>query len=212
MMSNTFSQFKNELNSFFVLVLLNMVFGALTMAFGMQIMMAAVLGLPGGQAAGSVFRILAGIFALVCFGLGFSWVFSGAKILKGVTVVRREYKSHPEPVSGEVLTGWIVRIMGHYRENQKTIRWMTLICALGGCAFLAIGVLNLFQGLSWWSASGGALGIETLSFVAAGINLAIGVASLLFSLWFHRYSAVWDRRIEEAARSEDALQHAMEQR
>jgi len=211
MMSDTFSQFKNELNSFFVLVLLNMVFGALTMAFGMQIMMTSVLGLPGGQTA-TVFRILTGIFALVCFGLGLTWVISSAKILEGVTAVRREYKSHPEPVSGEALTGWIVRIMAHYRENKKTIRWMTLICALGGGAFLATGLLNLAQGLSWWSASGGAMGVGVLSFVAAGINLAIGIASLLFSTWFHRYSAVWDRRTEEAARSEDALQHAMEQR
>ncbi len=41
------SQFKSELNSFFVLVLLNMAFGALTMAFGMQFIVSSVLRAAG---------------------------------------------------------------------------------------------------------------------------------------------------------------------
>jgi hypothetical protein len=210
MNNDTVSQFKNELSTFFVLVLMNLVFGALAMAFGMQFMVTSVLGMTDGQIT-AVFRILTGSFSLVCFGLGFSWILSSAKILRGVTAVRREVKNRTQPVSAEILTGWIVRIVAHYRENKKTIRRMTIICALGGCPFLAIGILNLVQGLSWWSASGGSMGVQVLSFVAAAINLTIGLASLLFSTWFHRYSAVWDRRMEEASRSEDALQHAMEQ-
>jgi hypothetical protein len=211
MNNDTVSQFRNELNSFFVLVLLNMVFGALTMAFGMQIMIMSVLGLPGGLAT-AVVLLLTGGLALVCFVLGFTWVVSSAKILKGVTAVRREFKNHSEPVSPEILTGWIVRIMGHYRENRERIRWMTRICALGGCAFITLGILNLVQGLSSGPATGGGMWIQVMAFLAAGINLTIGGASLLFSTWFQRYTRAWDRRTEEASRSEDALKKAMEQR
>ncbi len=206
MTEETFRRFRSELNSFFVLVILNTAFGALTMAFGMQFIVTSVLGLPGGQTG--VFRVLTGILSLVCFGTGFAWVLASARILRGVTAVRRDYKKSTEPVSGEILTGWIVRIMAHYRKNRETIQWMTIICALGGCVFLALGILNLVQGFFALSLSGSAL-IRILPFVAAAINLTIGLASLLFSTWFRKYSAVWDHRMEEASRSEDALKKSL---
>ncbi len=187
-----------------------MVFGALTMAFGLQILITSVLGMPGGLAATAVL-ILTGIVALICFGLGFTWVFSSAKILKGVTELRREFKNQSEPVSGEILTGWIVRLMAHYRENRKSIRYMTLICALGGCVFIAIGVINLVQGFSFGLASGPRVWFQVMTFFAAGINLTIGIASLFFSTWFRRYMTAWDSRIEEASRSEGSLEQVMGQ-
>jgi hypothetical protein len=210
MNTDTVSQFKTELNTFFVLVLLNIVFGALTMAFGMQFIGSSVLGLPGWQ-TGTVIRVLAGMLSLVCFGIGFAWVLSSARVLKGVTAVRREYKKRTEPVSGEILTGWIVRIMAHYRKNKETIRWMTLICALGGCIFLVLGILNLIQGITA-QAGNGNLWILVLPFIAAGINLTIGLVSLRFSAWFKKYTAVWDYRMEETSRSEDTLRLSLEQR
>jgi hypothetical protein len=209
MNTDTVSQFKTELNSFFVLVLLNMVFGALTMAFGIQYMVTSVMGLSSGH-TGTVFRIFAGTLSLVCFGIGLAWVLASARILKGITAVRREYNKCPEPVPAEILTGWIVRIMTHYRKNKETIRWMTLICALGGCIFLVLGILNIVQGIAALSGSGGPeMGV--LAFVAAGINLTIGCSSLLFASWFKKYTEVWDHRMDEAARSEDALRLALEQ-
>jgi hypothetical protein len=207
MTEETYRRFRSELNSFFVLVLLNTAFGALTMAFGMQFIVTSMLGLPAGQ-TGIVVRLLTGILSLVCFGTGFAWVLASARILRGVTSVRREYRKSTEPVSGEILTGWIVRLMAHYRKNRETIHWMTIICALGGCIFLALGILNLVQGFFALSLSGSVL-IRILPFIAAAINLTIGLASLLFSTWFRKYSAVWDHRMEEASRSEDTLKKSL---
>jgi hypothetical protein len=210
MTDETLHQFKNELNSFFVLVILNTVFGALAMAFGMQFMIASVLGFTGGQIP-PVLRILAGAISLAVFGLGLSWVLSSAKILKGITGIRREYHECSTPVSAEILTGWIVRLMAHYRENKETIRWMTRICALGGCAFLALGVLNIIQGIAGLAVST-EIWMQGLPFIAAGINMAIGLSSLLFCLYFRRYSAAWDLRLDETARSETILERTLEQR
>jgi len=207
MTDETLTQFKNELNSFFVLVILNMVFGALAMAFGMQFMIASVMGLVEGEIP---LHVLAAAISLAVFGLGLSWVVSSAKVLKGVTGIRREFSEYPGPVPAEVLTGWIVRLMTHYRENRETIRRMTVICALGGCAFLAVGVLNLIQGITW-TADANASWIQGLPFIAAGINLAIGLASLLFCGYFRRYSAAWDLRLDETARSETILERTLEQ-
>jgi hypothetical protein len=83
---------------------------------------------------------------------------------------------------------------------------MILICKLGGFCFLALGILNIVQGI-------GAMDSLSLllSVLAAALNLTIGFVSLRFCRYFQNYSAAWDRRLEEATRSEDALKHAMEQ-
>jgi hypothetical protein len=203
MKDNTIMQFKNELNSFFMLVLLNLVFGAMAMAFGMQFVVSSVLGLNGLQPS-VVLRALTGAFSLMCFGLGLMWILSSARILKGITGIRREYRKRSEPVPGEILTGWIVRLMAHYRENKKRIAWMMIICTLGGSVFLALGILNVVQGIG-----AGDITTRLLSVIAAGINLTIGCVSLRFSLYFQKYSAAWDLRLQETVRSEETLKKSM---
>lgn len=207
MKDETLSQFKNELNSFFVLFILNMVFGALAVAFGMQSMIASVMGLAEGDIP---LRIITGAISLAVFGLGLSWVLSSVKVLEGTTEIRREYSEYTGPVPDDILTGWIVRLTAQYRKNRETIRRMTVICALGGCAFLAIGVMNLIQGITW-TGDPNASWIQALPFIAAGINLTIGLASLLFLGYFRRYSAAWDLRLDETARSETILGQTLEQ-
>ncbi|MDD1660345.1 MAG: hypothetical protein LUQ62_03975, partial [Methanomicrobiales archaeon] len=157
--------------------------------------------------------------------IGFRWILSSVKVLEGVAEIRGDYMALEEPVSGETLTGLIIRMLAQYRENRKAIRLMTLVCTLGGAIFLALGVLNLIAGISAAVAgtgplyiflvraglAGGMGGSLFFPFLAAGINLAIGVVGLFISSWFRRYSRAWDRRLEEASRSEEALRHAMEQ-
>jgi len=208
MTDETLTRFKSELDSFFVLVLLNMVFGALAMAFGMQFIIASVLGLAGGQSTPAL-RILAGSISLVGFGLGLSWVLSSAKILKGINAIRREFRSCPAPVTGEVLTGWILQMTAHYRQNKKAIGLMTRICTLGGCVFLALGIINLIGAVAVWGSPAGIL-VASLFFITTAINLTIGIASLRFSSYFRRYSRAWDNRIDEVSQNEKALHNFME--
>jgi hypothetical protein len=210
MSEDTLSRFKAELDSFFVIVLLNMVFGALAMAFGIQYIVTLVLGLPVWQTS-PVLRMPAAIIAMVGFGLGLSWILTSARVLRGIKNIRRESRNSPEPVPSETLTGWIVRMIAHYRENRKIIRHMIVICRLGGCVFVTLGIVNILQafaagstGGNWWSLA--------LPFFAAAINLTIGIITILISIGFHRYSAVWDQRLTTATYSEDALQHVMERK
>jgi len=215
--------FASELRGFFALCILNLVFGAIILAFGIMFIVTSVLALVEGGTSFwfAITQILA--WGAIAF-LGFRWILSSVKVLKGITEIRGEYGALEKPVSGETLTGLIIRMMAQYRENRKAIRLMTLICTLGGALFLALGVLNLIAGISAAAGSGPLYiflvqagltsrlgGSLFFSFLAAGINLAIGVASLLFSSWFRRYSRAWDLRLAEAARSGEALRHAMEQ-
>jgi hypothetical protein len=205
MIADTLAQFRNELDSFFVLVLLNIVFGALAIAFGVQFMVSSVQGITGEQSL-TLIRIIGGSLSMVSFGLGIAWIISSVKIFEHIEGIRSEFIDLKGPVPDEVLTGGIVRMLSHYRENKKTIRIMILVSTLGGFCFFALGILNVVQGIGTPDAL-----TRLLSLIAAAINLAIGVVSLRFGRYFQNYSAAWDRRREEATRSEDALKHAMEQ-
>jgi hypothetical protein len=202
-------QFSHELTSFFVLILLNMAFGALVMATGLQFIIMSALAVAGGQTTDvlQVIQVAVGVAGVV---LGFSWLRSSIKIMRGLKGIRREYRNRAAPVSDETVTGWIVEMMAHYRENRSTIRWMTLICSFGGCIYLALGIVNIVQGISAGAPPGGMV-MPGIFFIAAGINLTIGIVTLRFSRWFRRYSASWDRRLAEASQSEDSLHSVMEQ-
>lgn len=210
MNTDTLSQFKSEFNSFFMLVLLNMAFGALAMAFGMQYMIMAVLGLPLVQTSPSL-RVLAGAISLAGFGLGFMWILSSTKILRGIKGIRREFRSHEGPVPDETLTGWIVRMLAHYRENKKIIPWMITISRLGGCCFVTLGIVNILQGVTAWNAGGNWMDMA-LPFMAAAINLTLGIATIAISIGFHRYAHAWDIRLAETARNETLLEQTLEHR
>lgn len=218
MTDTTISQFKNELNSFFWLVLLNMVFGALAMAFGIQFVISAVMGLPLEPTMPGL-RVLAGAIAMAGFGLGLSWVLSSAKVFLGINGIRREFRKRTLPVPDDMLTSGIVRMLAHYRENQKILLRMITICRLGGCVFIALGLANIVWALSFGSVSGTtrtvfALGtgiVFALPFVDAAINLTIGTVTIAISIGFHQYSLVWDRRLEKNAENETTLKETMEQ-
>ena len=196
-------QFAGELRSFFILSLLNVVFGAQALAFGIQFIVTAMLALMEGAAI-----LIPGILALaggVLVVLGLRWILSSVHILSGVTNLRRAHRKIEDSAPDEILTRLIVRMMAHYRENRETIRVMTLICILGGLLFLALGTVNLIQAFAEGTGSG------STSPIAAGINLTIGTVSILSSFGFRTYAAAWDLRLAEASRSEAALQNVLEQ-
>jgi hypothetical protein len=205
MTADTLAQFKNELDSFFVLVLLNIVFGALAIAFGVQFMVSSVQGVTMEQSL-SLIRIMGGSLSMVSFGLGIAWIISSVKIFEQIEQIRSEFEDLNGVVPCEVLTGGIVRMLSYYRGNKKTIDIMIIVSTLGGFCFLALGILNIVQGIGAPDAL-----TRLLSLIAAAINLTVGVVSMRFGRYFQNYSATWDRRQKEATLSEDALQHAMEQ-
>jgi hypothetical protein len=197
-------QFTGELRSFFILSLLNVVFGAQALAFGIQFIVTAMLALMEEGAA----MLIPGIQALaggVLVVLGLRWILSSVHILSGVTKLRRARRNIEDSAPDEILTRLIIRMMAHYRENRETIRVMTLICILGGLLFLALGTVNLIQAFAEGTGSG------STSLIAAGINLTIGTVSILSSFGFRTYAAAWDLRLAEASRSEAALQNVLEQ-
>jgi hypothetical protein len=205
MTTHTSEQFADELRSYFTMTLLNLVFGAMAMAFGMQFIVTSVLSFEhaGIEAALEIPLFLVGVIAVI---FGIRWIVFSARMLKGIAPLKREYRKMEKPLSEEILTSMIIRLITHYRENQWVIRRMTIICTLAGCIFLVLGILNLIQGIL-----AGPFLTLFLNIFAAGINLVIGSVALISSSWFRHYAAVWDQRLETVFRSQETLQHAMDE-
>ncbi|MDD1714024.1 MAG: hypothetical protein LUQ61_02035 [Methanoregulaceae archaeon] len=207
MTDGTLNQFRNELTALFVIVVLNIVFGALAMAFGVQYMVSSVSGQAAGQSM--VLRIVAGSVAMVCFGLGIAWIISSVTIFDGIEELREEFQDRKKPVSDETLTSGIIRMMAHYRQNTKTIHTMILVCTLGGFCFLALGIINSLEFLSISLSSGQFTLKNYLLIPAALLTLGIALVSLLSSYYFSKFSRTWDLRLMETARSEEMLKKSL---
>ncbi|MFA5346732.1 MAG: hypothetical protein WC294_01220 [Methanoregula sp.] len=208
MTDETLLRLRSELNSFFLLVLLNLVFGALAIAFGVQFIVTSVLGLTGGHSL-SLQGIIGGSLSMVCFGLGIAWIISSAEIFEGIEGIRTEFLDRNKPVSDESLTSGIIRMVAHYRENRKTIRTMIIVGILGGFCFLALGIINSVEFFSLNLSSGRFTLNNYLLIPSALLTLGIALVSLFSAFYFMNFSRVWDLRLQETARSEDMLKKTM---
>jgi hypothetical protein len=203
------TRFRRELNSFFGVTLLTVVFAAQAIALGIAYVIAAVAG-SDGVPADPALRALAGALALCSFGLGIAWVRSSAQVLRGVAGIRRGFRRRAGPASEEDVTRGIVAMVAHYRENRGTVRTMVIVCTAGGFFFLAQGLVSALESASL-SLSSGSVTLNAVALVpSAAISLGIGVVSLLSSYYFSRFSREWDLRLAETARAEIALRTALE--
>lgn len=204
MTSTIYSHFYHELNSFFLITLLNVVFGALAMAFGIQYIVASVLGLTDEEPL-SLIRIVTAAISMVGLGLGLSWMVSSVEILDGIDDIRNFLKENTKPVSDEITTCGIVRMIAHYRGHRKTIRTMILVCTIGGFCFLALGIISSIEFFSFSLTSGTITLNSYLLIPSALLALSVALVSLASSFYFSKFSRAWDLREDEISRAEHEL-------
>ncbi len=162
------------------------VFGALAMAFGVQFMVTSVLGLTPGHSL-TPLTIIGGSISMVCFGLGIAWIISSAEIFEGIEGIRTDFSDRSSPVSDEILTSGIIRMIAHYRENRKIIRTMILVGILGGFCFLALGIINSLVFFSFSLTSGQFTLNNYLLIPSALLTLGIALVSLLSAHLFYEF-------------------------
>lgn len=204
MTSTIYSHFQHELNSFFLVTLLNVVFGALAMAFGIQYIVASVLGLTYEEPL-SLIRIVTAAISMVGFGLGLSWMVSSVEIMDGIDDIRNFLKENTTPVSDEITTCGIVRMIAHYRGHRKTIRTMILVCTIGGFCFLALGIISSIEFFSFSLMSGTITLNSYLLIPSVLLALSVALVSLASSFYFSKFSRAWDLREDEISRAEHEL-------
>ena len=209
-MNPVINQFRTEIRHFFLISLLNLVFAAIAIAIGVQYMVTAILSqtidpvIPGFPVMLGL-RIFSGAIAMICFGLGISWILSTVRIFEGIVTIKDDLEKAGDAITEERLTCLIVRMLAHYRDNYQTIRTMILVCTLGGGCFFVLGIANSLKVLSV-SSGGFAFTLDNLLLIPAMLlTLGIALASLLSSYYFSKFAKVWDRRLHDIDESECAL-------
>jgi hypothetical protein len=198
----------NEIRHFSCVSLLNLVFAAIMMAFGIAYMVSMVAGF-GAPAGWAGLRIVTGAIAMICFGLGLSWILVSVRIFGDIREIRNVLAGAGDTATEDRITCLIVRMLAYYRDNRDAIRKMIFIGTLGGCTFFMLAIAGSAQLLTIITTSGKE-SFDPLLFISTLLlNLGIAFVSLFSSGYLWRFSEAYDRRLHEIGESEYALQEQL---
>ena len=202
-------QFRKEVRQFYLVCILNLVFAALAMAFGISYMISAILGLTNGLLSPPAFAMLTGAVALACFGLGIWWLFTTLKIFEGVEDLHDKLAGEGSAISDNRITCLIVQMLALYRDNRETIGTMIRACTFGGVCFFGLGIGTSLEAISILS-NGITFTLNNLLVIPAMLlTIGIAIVSLLSSWYFSKFAKVWDQRLHEIDESACALKKTL---
>jgi hypothetical protein len=203
------TQFDDEIRSFWILSISNLVFAAITMAYGIMVIVTRLqeMAQSGTLLLVPLIMVIVGFAAAV---LGIKWILASVEIFSSIEELKSAYDAKKGQMTPEDSTGFIIQMINQYRTNKATIRTMILVCTAGGCCFLVLGIMSSIEFVS----AGLTSGMNTRNYLlipSALLLLGIAMVSLLCSYYFRRYASVWDLRLSEISRSENVLEKTMEQ-
>jgi hypothetical protein len=203
------TQFEDEIRSFWILSFSNLVFAAITMAYGIMFIVTRLQEMvnAGTLLLVSLIMVIVGFSVAV---LGIKWMISSVEIFSSVEELKSAYDARKGQMTPEDSTGFIIQMINQYRANRATIRTMILVCTAGGSCFLVLGIMSSIEFIAAILTSG----MTTLNYLlipSALLSLGIAMVSLLCSYYFRKYASVWDMRLSEISRSETVLEKTMEQ-
>ena len=202
-------QFEDEIRSFWIVSILNLVFAAITMAYGIMFIVTRLQEMiqAGSLLLVPLIIVIVGFSAAV---LGIKWILASVEIFSSIEELKSAYDAKKGVMTMEDTTGFIIQMINQYRTNRDTIRTMILVCTAGGCCFLVLGIMSSIEFVS----AGLTSGVTTLNYLlipSALLSLGIAIVSLLCSYYFRKYASVWDIRLSEISRLETILAKTMEQ-
>jgi hypothetical protein len=202
-------QFEDEIRSFWILSILNLVFAAITMAYGIMFIVTRLQEMVNAATLLLV-PLITVIVGFAVAVLGIKWILASVEIFSSIEELKSAYDAKKGEMTPEDSTGFIIQMINQYRTNKATIRTMILVCTAGGFCFLVLGIMGSIEFVS----AGLPSGMITLNYLlipSALLSLGIATVSLLCSYYFRRYASVWDLRLSEISRSENVLEKTMEQ-
>lgn len=203
----TKEKLRAELRSFFGLTILNLVIAALVLGLGISTTITHLLDVIETENLLPLSVLLMGL-GVAALAAGFYWIIQVAQIVDGVDDLKAA-NDRLGKGDGEQATSLFIDMLAYYRSNKTTVSRMAVLGKIGGALFLIVGAIGMVQaGVS--IISSGVLADNLSQLVGGIMALGVGIAGLLISRYFSIYSKVWDARLQETTKIEDALQHELE--
>jgi hypothetical protein len=206
MSTNTAQKLQHELNSLQGLSIINLVCGALAMAFGVTFLMPNLISMATTMTF-ELYQIGQVILGGLAFVVAIRWLTSTAEIIDFASELKESLSKHKKDktLDDEALTGLIVKLTAAYRENKSALRLMISISKIASVLFALAAILalaNMLIGI----VSGVALWTALMHLANVGICFGMSAACFIIPHFFGKYSMVWDKRLKEATEAEQELE------
>ena len=205
MITETLKRFSTETRSFNALIIMNITGAGLAVSMGVARGIKNILPMVNAQKI-LIPEALTVWLVLAWCVLGLRWLIAGAEMLdefQDIVEGQRRMEKEPDP-----LTGLIVQNMAFYRDHRPTIGMLAWGSTATGAFFLLSALIQVRYIVSLLGASSS---WEMLfSLVGFGLCLALGIIGVYLPSVFRRYTATWDRRLQESSEAEKRLGELLE--
>jgi hypothetical protein len=197
-------KFRRELRSFYALTIMNIAFGGIAMALGINLVTQNIFTLIETQNL-LLPELTFLVIGVLSFGIGLRWLLASAEILDGVTDIQDDYDNQKATMNDDTMTHLIVRMTSHYRENKVTIKYLSLFSKIAGVCFLVSGIIIVVNGILV-----GTTFNDIFTILGTIIYLVFGTCGIIVPYFLKQYSSIWDARLQQSAQAESALDKELE--
>lgn len=207
MTKEIFKKIQKETLSLTALSIVNIIFGALAIATGVSTIINQYFSMKDAAQFDMYSAAFIGIGGIL-FIIGLWWIITSANIMDFSTDMHIDHTKKRKKVTDEAIISWIVQMVAYYRENKKTIHRMILLSRLAGIFFLLYSIISVFSTASYFNAT---FTISSFLFqiIREILLIFLSIACFLVPYFFSKYASIWDSRIEEVEKAEEALQQQM---
>lgn len=206
------NQIKNlsyELNSFKGTLLANLIGGTITLAFAVSTTVTLVFSLIGSNFTVTPEVIINGV-KILGLGLGLRWIISSVEVFSEFESIFDDYQVIRDDMTPEQATKLIIHNLAFYRENKEVLQRLKLGSKITGSFLLLMAALQVYNivtnpaipGSTFWA---------IMSIIGLICMLGVGLLGLLSPIYFEKYSATWDERLEKIEATEKKLEEILEE-
>jgi len=203
MTSNLLKQINKEIYIFLSLSVVNIIFGAISLAMGIVLIVNNLLNLINLN----IFIDISLLYIIAGFGLagiGFWWLLYSVSLMDFITDIQIKFLKKNQKITEEKITSLIVKMVSYYRKYNTNIRRMIFIARLGGLFFIINGIIStvdLFYKINPYNQ------LSNYYMQIAGILLMFiwGILSFLIPRFIKKFATLWEHRIKKSSEAEETI-------
>jgi len=205
---NLQKQLNKEMLNFLGLAIINLIFSAIILAFGIMFIVNHFYRLNEYSTLinPSIGFIVMGIIFSV---IGFWWILKSSYVMDFITDIQWEIYWTKILPSEEQITSSIIKLVAYYRENTDKIKKMMFISRVGGIIFIIQSIyyiidLLIYANLYHLSE------FYYIRILATIIMIFWGILSLYIPHFIINSASIWDERLKKSQEAEDTIRTLME--
>ena len=201
-------QLNKEMLIFLGLSVINMIFSAIILAFGIMFIINHIYRLDEYNTILNLSSelIIIGIFLSI---IGFWWILKIVTVMDFITDIQWKIYWTSTIPSEDQITGSIIKLLSYYRENTEKIKKMMIISRIGGIIFIIQSCYYAFDIFLYYN-----LYLQSVFLYIRILDIILMIFWGSLSLYIHHYiinsASIWDERLKKSQEAEETIEKLME--